>query len=500
MCENVDGVFGLNVHTKGSGKPYSPIYGLLDNVPFPMFSLYLSPHDDFLHHKVEKGSEWILGGVDQRHYEGCIHWHTSGHNHGDQKEDEENTGHWDFMLDAIAVGDEIIQEGPVLGILDSSSFNIVGPKDRVSAFAVLNGMQCYVLNELGEVGDEVSCEKDDFDLMMVECDPKDESRSWEPLRFVGDGGQAVYEFNLFELSDIVQEGRSTFCRPRIAVSDVIPMWVLGAPFLMKYYSVYDVNKMSVGLALAADQSDKVCEDDIPISVATQQWIGDDQFNENGGEVEEKNGDMIGDGDDNNMREGDDNNMREGDENNMGEGDDNNMREGEDNEKTDDNDQNEGDLDSPPESESTLDTIDDGNMEEIVGEIQDIIEEEKENLGLDDTSGDRPPKGEPFEPMGQPQGLDPNMDQRVDTFDLGDPTMEHPYDTSLGEFGQLSGTGDDSSSGIGVTSMFWFSVIAVAMYFIRKRRRDMRDHQFVEYELNRMTNDTDMDIELFRIDD
>lgn len=281
LCENIDGVMGLNSNAALIPDIRPPIFGLMQDYPYSIFSLFLN-EDESSSKDSEgdlNGSELILGGVNQNHYKGCLQWHASGlnspvtkeKNSGQKQVQVKNSGLWDFIVDDVLIGAESMTDEPVLALLDSISSSIVGPADIVGEFATRNSMVCYIFDEDGGFSD-VECDDGDFDVMEVSCDP-DGVDKFEPLRFIADGVE--YNLNVFEISDFVENSEGgLLCRPRLVPSGMIPKWIMGVPFLTKYYSAYDLNNMAIGLAPASLNDELICDDDIVITLNDDNNLGD----------------------------------------------------------------------------------------------------------------------------------------------------------------------------------------------------------------------------------
>jgi hypothetical protein len=59
----------------------------------------------------------VFGGVNQKHYEGCISWHDLGQ--FSLQDGSVFHGYWDFKLDAVKLGDSPLAAASTLALVDS---------------------------------------------------------------------------------------------------------------------------------------------------------------------------------------------------------------------------------------------------------------------------------------------------------------------------------------------------------------------------------------------
>lgn len=258
-CASEEGVFGLGFSMISSHNFPTPINNLSSKLRHPIFSLYLDPTDDYpepnptetkthvqptSHH-----SELVFGGVNPRHYIGCISWHSLG------QFKEVRTGHtfqgyWDFRLDAVAVGGALLPSSE-LALVDSGSTYIVGPGAAVQKIAEVNGATCFVMPP-GAEPQAIACDSPSgFDAAALECDAPMLS-----LEFRADG--ATYTLEKEDLISRLETPQGDICILRIQASNDIPGWVLGDVFFNRFYSVFDFQQKRVGFAKSTKDSSDVC--------------------------------------------------------------------------------------------------------------------------------------------------------------------------------------------------------------------------------------------------
>jgi hypothetical protein len=237
-CEGEDGVLGLAFTYVSNNNYPSLLKNLETKLLHPMYSLYLSPKDDYpddsnfqgkhdTYGNLESGvfaspsnasSEIVLGGVNQKHYTGCLQWHTLGV-FQDDISGERFEGYWDFSLDIVKVGGTKMTTSNV-ALVDTGSSYIVGPPNDVAQFAVLNNAKCFTVDSAANTFNppqEVNCTRaEGFDASIIDCD--------EPffnLEFIADGKTYV-----LEKEDLVLQIPTSFgqaCVLRIVGSDGIPV-------------------------------------------------------------------------------------------------------------------------------------------------------------------------------------------------------------------------------------------------------------------------------------
>lgn len=273
-CQGEQGVLGLGFSFLSSHYFPSVINNLQETLMHPIFGMYLSAADDYP--IVDDGngpasadhSEIVFGGVNQKHYSGCLHWHDLGQ-FQESVTGETFQGYWDFKLDGVEVGGTAMPSSQ-LAIVDSGSSNIVGPKDAVGLIAQLNGAECFNMPD-GRNSDPVSVDcSEGFDIATIDCD-----RPFFDLEFQADG--AVYHLTKEDLIKTIETNKGDVCIIRLQAGLELDGWVLGDPFFTKYYIAFDFVRKRVGFALSEENSSDVCSTDLGIDIESK--VGETTFSE-----------------------------------------------------------------------------------------------------------------------------------------------------------------------------------------------------------------------------
>lgn len=147
-------------------------------------------------------------------------------------------------------------------MVDSGSTYVVGPSAEVGKFAEKNDALCFQLNGNGDIDENSQVNCDDakgFDIGVVPCNTE-----VEPLVFHANGQQ--FSLGKDELVMPVQTSHGTLCVLRLNGSGTIPGWVLGDPFLSKFYAVFDFGEKRLGFARSARNSKDVCPSDTDLDL------------------------------------------------------------------------------------------------------------------------------------------------------------------------------------------------------------------------------------------
>jgi hypothetical protein len=237
-CEGEDGVLGL-AYTSASKHNYTSILqNLEESLMHGIYSLYLSNYDDYPDDSKQQGtsdtygniqsgiykhppttnSEIVFGGVNQRRYSGCLHWHELGQ-FEDSASGKHFEGYWDFTLDNVKAGGATMATANI-ALVDTGSSYIVGPPSAVAQFAVLNHAKCFTVDSSANTfspPQEVDCDRPEgFDAAIIECD--------EPffnLEFIANGNTYV-----LEKEDLILKMPTSFgdaCVLRVVGSEGIPV-------------------------------------------------------------------------------------------------------------------------------------------------------------------------------------------------------------------------------------------------------------------------------------
>lgn len=233
-CEAEEGVLGLAFFQTTSHNFPSLIKNLIDSnhLEHSMYSLYLSDEDDYpmtestfehadengnleygYHRPTSASSQIVFGGVDQRHYEGCLQWHSLGH-FDDAMTGGSFAGFWDFSLDDVRFGGTSVSTSN-LAMLDTGSSYIIGPSEAVGKIANLNHASCFNMVHASQP-QLVDCSSGIFDAAVIDCD-----QPFFNLEFVADG--RVY---VLEKEDLIVKSETSFgeaCVLRLVGSEGIPV-------------------------------------------------------------------------------------------------------------------------------------------------------------------------------------------------------------------------------------------------------------------------------------
>jgi hypothetical protein len=288
-CSGEEGIFGLGFSEIAYKDDFPTLLqGLKDELRFPMFGMYLDATDDYTAEEnpetddtayldpESSNSEIVFGGVNQKHYEGCLTWHDviqakndDGYDddeYDDDYFDEEeagdpSSGYWDFNLDGVEVGGETLPYSEK-AIIDSGSTFIVGPSKAIGVLAQVNKVACFDLSSpFGP--DFVDCGSPfGFDTAAVDCDD-----TLKDLKFLADG--ETYVMRTEDLVMAVETSIGPLCILRIAGDFELDGWVLGDVFFNSHYAAFDFDKKRVGFARAAKNSKEICQSDLAMDITSK---------------------------------------------------------------------------------------------------------------------------------------------------------------------------------------------------------------------------------------
>lgn len=201
-----------------------------------MYSLYLNAKDDYpdvsssspvydelidengnieygYQSPISASSQLVLGGVDQRHYQGCLQWHALGQ-FADTQTGGKFEGFWDFALDEIRFGGTSVVTSD-LAMLDTGSAYLIGPSDTVAEIVTQNQASCFNMLRADQP-QLVDCSTGEFDAAVIDCD-----QHFFNLEFVADGH--IYVMEKEDLIVPVQTSFGQACVLRLVGSDGLPV-------------------------------------------------------------------------------------------------------------------------------------------------------------------------------------------------------------------------------------------------------------------------------------
>ncbi|CAM9408921.1 unnamed protein product, partial [Hapterophycus canaliculatus] len=208
-----------------------------------------------------------LGGVNQTHYEGCLEWI-------DIARSSIPDGFWSVVLVNIKVGSSSILRSPAPAMLDTGSSVIVGPYDDVAYLANEIGAMCVAITgpDSSQVV-AVDCLDDPgaVQIILAQCtaDFGDIKFSFGGDDFILTANELLQPLEDFIPSSILYSSTSSVSNPGCLFgmaghSD--NMWILGDSFLRTFYTAFNVEDKTVGLARAtALRTGDECAEDASIS-------------------------------------------------------------------------------------------------------------------------------------------------------------------------------------------------------------------------------------------
>lgn len=219
-----DGIVGLGIKSEDSNHKtlVETLYdaGLIKNA---VFSIFLNDNRYEKDDKRKPKSQLTIGGYDLDKY-----------SNGDDVKYYNlvnGTKLWSIKMDSIHCKDTEIDTEATYAVLDSNEGKIIGPKDKVDKlfkrFEAMYGCGYYYSKMVCDCSEIYSVIK--FPWINIKIDGDD------------------YEFHE---GDYFKK-TSKVCYLMFEGAD-INYWILGQPFLRKYYSIYDIQNLKVGLVPAAD--------------------------------------------------------------------------------------------------------------------------------------------------------------------------------------------------------------------------------------------------------
>ncbi|KAG4301194.1 hypothetical protein PCK1_002504 [Pneumocystis canis] len=209
-----DGIFGLGYSTISVNQITPPFYNMIQQnaLEEPLFAFWIGDLSDGV-----EGGECTFGGLDSNHYEGSVTYIPV-----------RRKAYWEVSLISFSYGNDLIKLENTGAILDTGTSLIIMP--TVIADLLNNA-----------IGASQSWTGD----YLIDCSLKS---TLPTITFnLGD-----HDFPL-EPNDYILQIQSK-CMSTFVGMDIPPpvgpLWIIGDVFLRKYYSVYNLEKNSVGLAKA----------------------------------------------------------------------------------------------------------------------------------------------------------------------------------------------------------------------------------------------------------
>jgi hypothetical protein len=203
-----DGILGLGWDSISVDGVKTPFHNLVDSgvLAEPVFAFYLGNN--------QPGS-LVLGGVDKSHYTGDFTYVNLS-----------SEDYWSIAMDDLKVGGTSMSSVKK-AIVDSGTSLLAGPVDDVKALAQKVGATAIINNEYS-----IACDGSSPDIVFT-IDGKDYTFTKEDYT-IKSGSTC-----LFAVTGI------TVPAPRG------PLWILGDPFMRKYYTKFDWGNKRLGFATAA---------------------------------------------------------------------------------------------------------------------------------------------------------------------------------------------------------------------------------------------------------
>lgn len=208
-----DGILGLGYDTISVNKIVPPFYNMInqDLIDSGVFAFYLGYSED------GTDSEAVFGGVNKDHYTGKITTIPL-----------RRKAYWEVDLDSIALGDDVAELDNTGVILDTGTSLIALPSNLAE-----------MLNT------QIGAKKGYNGQYSIDCSQKS---SLPDVTFTLSG----HNFSL-PASDYILEVSGSCISTFMGMDfpePTGPLAILGDAFLRRYYSIYDVDNNTVGLALA----------------------------------------------------------------------------------------------------------------------------------------------------------------------------------------------------------------------------------------------------------
>jgi len=261
-------------------EEYVDDYGMVDDVYDVGGGEEYTPRPKFAR------SELVLGGVNPKHYDGCLSWHPAINN--------DNT--WSIKID---FGDD----EPAIASLSTITDIVHGPTTIIGDYLTANNAQCYDLvhqktpnNEEfieeqeqpqnDSLGEEKDCKTETFDVAFYDCKNDENGENFKPFEFEASSTdqsndkKQKYVLGFDELiEEYIDNGNGyeetedvvcAFRMKALSSSEQGNQWILGTPMFEKYYVAFNIEQNTIGLAPSRYTSSltDVCDADSSLFVSS----------------------------------------------------------------------------------------------------------------------------------------------------------------------------------------------------------------------------------------
>eukprot|EP00929_Paragymnodinium_shiwhaense_P037407 TRINITY_DN19938_c0_g1_i2.p1 TRINITY_DN19938_c0_g1~~TRINITY_DN19938_c0_g1_i2.p1 ORF type:complete len:328 (-),score=98.70 TRINITY_DN19938_c0_g1_i2:146-1129(-) len=192
----------------------------------------------FLGKTPEEKSELALGGYDEDHVEGGVHWNPVI---------DPELGHWTIRIKGVRMGDTYVKycdEG-CKAVMDTGTSLMAVPSDAFSQFYKLLWHRAPLDGECQGPGPEMTFELESGSITISPEDYARAEKCKRPPKATGFHAQGTYGRTRHDMC----------CRPLLMSMDMPApvgpkLFIFGEPILRKYYTVYDAARKRVGVGKA----------------------------------------------------------------------------------------------------------------------------------------------------------------------------------------------------------------------------------------------------------
>jgi hypothetical protein len=229
LSSRFDGVLGLGLSEQSQNDNFNVVHQLLgsNSLRKPLFSVFFSYSDS-------ESSEVTFGGIKQEHLASELFW----------VDVSRNTGYWEVQIEDVFLGGigQKLCEGCYVAV-DTGTSELAGPSN--------------VIEELRK-----------------RLDVRGDCSNYEnlPKLGFGVGGRIL---NL-EPQDYVEGSDVGHCKVDLMPVDIPPpngpIFILGIPFLQKFYTVYDQERRKIGFGVAKHEGQAAAHTAASLLVANVQQV------------------------------------------------------------------------------------------------------------------------------------------------------------------------------------------------------------------------------------